>query len=84
MFLVVYTLLDTIKERRISNARHAIGDGDGGKAIAAIERRISNARHTIGNGDGGKAGATRERIISNVSRAIGDNQISDFCILVTI
>ena len=29
MFMVVYTRLDTIMERTISNARHIVGDGDG-------------------------------------------------------
>ena len=42
----------------MSNARHAIGDGDGGEARAFIERINSNARHTIGDGDGGEAIAT--------------------------
>ena len=44
-------------ERFTSNARHTIGDGDGGKARAIKERIISNARHTIGDGDGGEARA---------------------------
>jgi len=43
----------------MSNARHAIGDGDGGEARAFIERINSNARHTIGDGDGGEAIAAR-------------------------
>ena len=47
------------------NARHAVADGDGGKAFATTERLISNARHAVGDGDGGKAIAITERIISN-------------------
>ena len=47
--MVVRTLLDTIRERIISNARHTVGDGDGGQARAAIERTLSNARHTVGD-----------------------------------
>ena len=52
-------------ERIISNARHAVTDGDGGKAFAIRERFFSNARHTVGDGDGGKARAIIERFFSN-------------------
>ena len=52
-------------ERITSNARHVIGDGDGGKARAFTERIISNARHTVADGDRGKARALTERILSN-------------------
>jgi len=41
----------------ISNARHTVGDGDGGKARAISERTTSNARHATAYGDGGKARA---------------------------
>ena len=59
-------------ECTIFNARHAVGDGDGGKARAIRERTFSNARHTVADGDGGKARAFRERIISNACHTIGD------------
>ena len=72
MLLVIYTCLDTIIERTTSNARHTIGDGDGGKAGAILERIISNARHTIGDGDRGKARAITERTTSNARHAVGD------------
>ena len=72
MLLVIYTCLDTIIERTTSNARHTIGDGDGGKARATIERTTSNARHTIGDGDGGKARAQPERTTCNARHTIGD------------
>ena len=49
--MVVYTRLDTIIERITSNARHTVGDGDGGKARAMIERTTSNACHAIWNSD---------------------------------
>ena len=49
LFMVVKAYLNTINERIISNARHTIGDGDGGKARAIKERTISNARHTVGD-----------------------------------
>ena len=63
--MVVYTRLDTFIERIFSNARHAVGDGDGGQVRTASERRISNARHAVGDGDGGQAKAICERSISN-------------------
>jgi len=63
--------IDSI-ERTTSNARHTIGDGDGGKARAIRERISSNARHTVGDGDGGEAGATIERIFSNARHTVGD------------
>ena len=59
-------------ERIISNARHAVGDGDGGKARATRERIPSNARHAVGDGDGGKAKAILERLTSNARHAVGD------------
>ena len=37
-----------IIESIVSNARHALGDGDGGEAVAIIESMVSNARHAIG------------------------------------
>ena len=54
-------------ERKISNSRHTVGDGDGGKARAIIERRISNARHTTAYGDGGKARALTVSITNYIS-----------------
>ena len=77
MLLVIYTCLDTIIERTTSNARHTIGDGDGGKAKATRERTISNARHTIGDGDGGKARAILERTTSNARHGILNTLISN-------
>ena len=52
-------------ERPISNARHAIWNGDGGKFFTTDKGIIPNARHTVRDGDGGKAGALVERIICN-------------------
>ena len=39
-----------IIESIASNARHALGDGDGGEAAATTEGIISNARHALGDG----------------------------------
>ena len=72
LFIVVWISLNTKSERTTSNARHAIGDGDGGKARAMIERFISNARHAIADGDGGEFRAIIERILSNARHTIGD------------
>ena len=48
--MVVRTLLDTTIESKIANARHAIGNRDGGQAAAIIESTISYARHAVGDG----------------------------------
>ena len=42
----------TIFERISSNARHGVGNGDGGQAAATLERLISNDRYGVGDGDG--------------------------------
>ena len=65
LFMVVKAYLNTILERIISNARHTIGNGDGGQARAFIESLTSNGRHAVADGDGGQARAIKERIISN-------------------
>jgi hypothetical protein len=65
LFMVVRVALNTTLERFTSNARHAVGDGDGGEARAITKRTPSNARHAIGDGDRGKAKAILERRISN-------------------
>ena len=52
-------------EYTTSYTRHAVGDGDGGKAGATTKRITSYARHAVGDGDGGKAGAIIERHFSN-------------------
>ena len=61
-----------IKENPISNARHALGDGNGGEAGATIESPVSNDRHTLGEGDGGEVVATIESTVSNPRHALGD------------
>ena len=47
--MVVYTRLDTARESSVSNACHAIWDGNGGKVITKTESPISNTRHAVGN-----------------------------------
>ena len=41
-----------IIKRIVSNARHGVGDGDGGQTSATRERPFSNARHGVGDGVG--------------------------------
>ena len=36
----------------LSDARHAVADGDGGQTCAAIKSRIPDARHAVGDSDG--------------------------------
>ena len=54
-------------ESRTSNARHTLGDGDGGEAAATFESIVSNARHAFGYGDGGEAAAILESIWANAN-----------------
>ena len=59
-------------ESIVINARHTLGNGDGGEAAAISESRVPNARHALGDGDGGEAAATRESRASNARHALGD------------
>ena len=63
---------EAISESIISNARYAIGDGDGGQRRATIESIISNTRYAVGDGDRGEGGAIKESTISNAGYAVGD------------
>ena len=60
------------KESSLSNARYALGDGDGGEGGATRESIISNARYAIRDSNGGEGGAPRESIISNARDAVRD------------
>ena len=62
-----------IIESPVSNARHTLGDGDGGQAAATIESSVSNVRHALGDGDGGEATAIQESITFNCCYCIGDS-----------
>ena len=44
----------------VNQFRHAVSDGDGGRAIAIVERQSANTRHAIADGDGCKARAINE------------------------
>ena len=55
----------TFIERVITNARHAVGNGDTRQTAATVERRITNARHAVGNGNARQTAATVERRRTN-------------------
>ena len=49
----------------VNQFRHAVSDGDGGRAIAIVERQSANTRHAIADCGGCKARATNECITTN-------------------
>ena len=55
-------------ESPISNARYAVGDGDGGEGVALKESTTSNTRYAVRDSDGGEGGAIKESIISNARK----------------
>ncbi|MEJ6602763.1 MAG: VCBS repeat-containing protein [Opitutaceae bacterium] len=65
-----HTILENTS--RIVDMRHAVGDGNAGKAAARTERIIPNTRDAVGDGDAGKIGAIIERINPNTRDAVGD------------
>ena len=73
IIFVAYKVIAT-RERRIVNARDAIGDGDTRQKAAILERMIANARDAIGDGDTRQRGAIIERITANARDAIGDGE----------
>ena len=58
----VIVAFDATFESMIFDARHGVGDGDGGQASAMSESIVSDAHHGVGDGDGGQAAATLECI----------------------
>ena len=48
-----------------SNARYALGDGDGSKGGAILKSITSNARYAVGDGNGIEGGAKRESTTTN-------------------
>ena len=56
-----------------SDARHAVGNGDGCQAATSFERRLTDARHTVGNGDGCQAATAKERVAANARHAVSYN-----------
>lgn len=72
LFIVVSRSLNTARESKITDACHAVGDGDGCQAAAIIESIIADARHAVGEGDGGQAAAARDSILADARHAVGD------------
>ena len=59
-------------ERRTSNARYDVRDGDGCEFGATTECRTSNARYAIRDVDGCECGAIIKCILSNACHAVRD------------
>jgi hypothetical protein len=59
-------------KRKVSDAGHAVGDGNAGQPKAIPERTISDACDAVGNRDAGQAAAARERLVPYVGDAVGD------------
>ena len=61
-------------ESREFNARHALGDGDGGEAAATIKNSVSNTRQLriLRDVDSGEAVAVMESIVSNTRHTLGE------------
>ena len=72
LFMVAKAYLHTFKKSRVSNARHTVGNRDGGQAAATRESTVSYARHAVANRDGGQAAASRESRASYARHAVGN------------
>ena len=57
-----------ILERILTDARHAVGNGDTRKAVAIIERRTSNARHAVRNNEVGDKFAIQIQVVRIIYR----------------
>ena len=56
----------------VSDAGHAVWDGDGGQARAVREGRAADAGHAVWDGDGGQACAVREGRVADAGHAVWD------------
>ena len=72
LFVVVQRSLNTKLESPITDARHAVGDGDGGQTTTAFESPATDARHAVGDGDGCQAAAASESRTADARHAVGD------------
>ena len=75
LFIVVYKALNTARESRVADARHAVGDGDGGQAVATIKGNISYAGHAVGDADRCQADASVEGSIAYAGHTIWDDKV---------
>ncbi len=65
LFIVVYKALNTIVERILTDARHAVRNFNGGQAITILERISIDARHTGRYNDGGQVTTISECLITD-------------------
>ena len=56
----------------MADARHAVGDGDRGKAATVTEGNLADARHAIADGDRGQTTAAIEGTLVDARHAIAD------------
>ena len=77
LFIVVSRALNTISEGIITDACHALGDGDGGQAAAKHESSSTDVPHAVWDGDGGQTAAVREGSIADACHAVSLSIISD-------
>ena len=61
----------------MSDACHALWNGDGSQAGAAIESRVSDACHALWHGDGSQAGAIFESPVSYARHAVSISVVDD-------
>ena len=64
-------------ERRATDARDAVADGDRSQSDAVVERTASDARDAVGDGDRGQPGATGERKRFDAGDVVGDHQFGE-------
>ena len=69
--MVVLDCLNTIRERPVSDACHAVWDCDGCQAATSFERIVSDACHAVGYGDGNQDATPCERTASDANYSIG-------------
>ena len=62
----------TVFERILSDAGHAVGNGNGCQPGAAVERAKPDAGDAVRDDNGGEAGAAVERAVSDAGDAVGD------------
>ena len=62
-------------ERIITNARHAVGNGNARQTAAFVKRRISNARHGVWNRNARQTGTTGKRSPTNARSTRDHNRL---------
>ena len=70
--------LITIRECRVTDARHRVGDRHAREARAFVERILTDARHRVGDRHAREATAFVERLVTNARHGVGDRNFNDF------